>query len=110
MDIKLAKQLDLISGDPSYDRLFINTHFMLVFSRKYILKQFSKRNLDRKSTLNKFRNSNRYELMQNMYEYRVLCNGRDNIKMRLGLFKLVFRSKFNNFWKEIINSFKISKI
>lgn len=99
MDQKLANQLDKIPGDPSHDRMFINTHFMMVFSRKYILKQ-AKRGMDREATLKKLRDSDRYELMRNMYEYRVLCNGRDNVKMRLSLFKLVFRSKFNNFWKD----------
>lgn len=100
MDKKHYEQLYTFPGDSSHDRLFINTHFMMIFSRKYILKQ-SKRGLNRKTTLDKFRDSNRYELMHKMYEYRVLSNGRDNIKARLGLFKLVYRSKFNNFWENI---------
>lgn len=105
VDQKLAKQMDTISSEPSCDRMFINTHFMVVFSNKYIFKQF-KKGLDRKATLNKFRDSNRYELMKNMYDYRVLCNGRGEIRTRLNLFKLVFRSKLNNWWKDHIKNGK----
>lgn len=103
LDQKLVKQMDSISSDPSCDRLFINTLFMIVFSSKYIYKQ-SKKGLDRKATLNKFRDSNRYELMKNMYDYRVLRNGRGDSKTRMGLFKLVFRSKLNNWWKDHIKN------
>lgn len=68
-----------------------------MFSEKYILKQM-KKGLDRKSILNKFRDSNRYEIMKFLYEYRVLSNGRGDIKHRLNMFKLVFRTKFNNWF------------
>lgn len=97
VDVNLVKQLDSISGDAPFDRLFINTHFTIMFSEKYIRKQM-KKGLDRKNILVKFRDSNRYEIMKFLYEYRVLVNGRGDIKHRLSMFKLVFRTKFNNWF------------
>lgn len=32
------------------------------------------------------------------YEYRVFRDGTGNVGARVGLFKLVFRIKFNNWW------------
>lgn len=97
VDVNLVGQLDSISGDAGFDRLFINTHFAIMFSEKYIRKQV-KKGLDRKNILDKFRSSNRYEIMQFLYDYRVLSDGRGDIKYRLKMFKLVFRTKFNNWF------------
>lgn len=33
-----------------------------------------------------------------LYEYRVFYDGTQDVKARAGIFKLVFRTKFNNSW------------
>lgn len=40
-----------------------------------------------------------------LYDLRVLSNGKDNVAARLKMFKLVFRSKLNNWW--LANAHKI---
>lgn len=94
---KHLKHLDTISSSQVFDRSFINYSFMIFFSEKYILKQ-RKKGLARKEILNKFRESNRYDTMRNMYEYRILCDGHGDIKARFGIFKNTFRIKYNNWW------------
>lgn len=95
--MNLIKQLDTISGNASFDRLFVNTHFSIMFPEKSLRKQL-KKGLGRKDILERFRNSNRGEIMEQMYKYRVLSDGRGDIKHRLSVFKLVFRTKFNNWF------------
>lgn len=96
-DVNAIKQLDSISDDAAFDRPFINTHYAIMFPEKYIRKQV-KKGLNRKDILNKFRSSDRYEIMEHLYQYRVLSNGNGDIKHRLSVFKLVFRTKFNNWF------------
>lgn len=102
---KLLKQIETTSSAASFDRFFINTQFMIFFTDKYILKQ-AKKGLSREVVLLKFRESKRYETMQSIYEYRVVCDGKGGIKERLRLFKNVFRIKFNNWWS--VNSRKFA--
>lgn len=97
MDVDLIKRLDSISGDASFDRLYVNSHYAIMFPEKYIKKQV-KKGSGRKEILTKFRDSNRYEIMELLYKYRVLSNGRGDIKHRLSIFGLVFRTKFNNWF------------
>lgn len=73
--VNAAKHLDSISGDTSFDRLFINTHFAIMFPEKYIRKQM-KKGIERKKILENFRNSNRYEIMKFVYDFRVHQNTR----------------------------------
>lgn len=94
---KHLKHLKFISSSQLFDRSFINSSFLIFFTEKYILKQ-KKKGLTRKEVLNKFRESSRYETMKNMYEHRILNDGRGDIKSRLGIFKNSFRVKLNNFW------------
>lgn len=95
---KLLKYLEKISSAPTFDKPFINASFTIFFTEKYLKKQ-QKNGLDRSATLQKFRDSPRYETMRNIYEYRVISDGHGNVKERLGLFKNTYRVKFNNNWK-----------
>lgn len=96
--LKLLKYLKTMSSAPTFDKTFINTSFTVFFTEKYLKKQ-KKKGLDRKTILQKCRDSSRHETMRNVYEYRVLCDGNSNLKERLVLFKNTFRVKFNNNWK-----------
>lgn len=95
---KPLKHLKTILSAPTFDKPFINASFVIFFTEKYI-KQQKKHGLDRKATLQKFRDSSRYETMRSIYEYRVMCDGHGDVKERLGSFKNTFRVKFNNNWK-----------
>lgn len=94
---KLLKYLETMSSAPTFDKPFINASYTIFFTDKYLKKQ-KKNGLDRKATLQKFRDSQRYETMRSIYEYRVMCDGRGNVKERVGLFKNTYRVKFNNTW------------
>lgn len=89
--------LDKISTDVSNDRLFINTQFFVFFKEKYIRKQIQN-NLSRDETLAKLRNSKKYELMEAIYQHRVLSDGVGDMKSRINRFKATFRVKLNNWW------------
>lgn len=96
----LAKKyqvLNQIPTDPSHDRMFINTQFFVFFKEKYIRKQI-KKHLNRKTILDKLRESVKYDLMRSIYEHRVLSDGMGDNKARIGLFRSTFRIKFNNWW------------
>lgn len=98
---KCLKYLETMSSTPTFDKPFINASFMVFFTDKYLKKQ-KKKGLDRQATLQKFRDSQRYETMRSLYEYRVMCDGRGNVKERVGLFKNTYRVKFNNTWKSYV--------
>lgn len=67
VSVKLTKQLETMSKDPSCDRPYINAHFFMVFPEKYIRKQV-KRGLSREDILAKFRDSGRYETMKRKHQ------------------------------------------
>lgn len=100
---KHLKHLDNMSSAPIFDRSFINSSFLIFFSDRYILKQ-KKKGMARKAVLIKFRESNRYNIMRNIYEYRVLCDGHGDVIARVGSFKNTFRVKFNNWWNVHISN------
>lgn len=101
--VKVAKpalrRLETISSAQQFYREFINSGYLVFFCEKYCRRQV-KKGLSREQMLKKIRDSNRYETLQNVYEYRVLCDGQGDIKRRLISFKNVFRVKFNNQWNQ----------
>lgn len=94
---KLNQQLLMISGDTTFDRTFVNAQFLIVLTEKYIFKKI-KKGFSREEILKICRESNRYDIMRLMYEYRVLFNGQGDLKDRCANFKNIFRVKFNNWW------------
>lgn len=90
--------LNAIPSDASNDRHFINSAFFVFFSEKRICKQ-TKNGLGCGEVLEKFRNSNKYELMRDIYEYRVMNDGDGDTKSRLRTFRHTFRVKLNNWWR-----------
>lgn len=63
---KLSKQLEMISKDPEFDRIYVNTHFFIVFPEKFILEQIEK-GLSRESVLLEFRESDRHQIMKGIF-------------------------------------------
>lgn len=98
ISVKKIELLDAIPGDASNDRLFINSAYFIFFTEKRIRKQ-AKNGLTCAQTLNKLRNSIKYELMRDIYEYRVMNDGDGDIKSRIRIFGHIFRVKLNNWWR-----------
>lgn len=90
--------LDGISGDATNDRLFINSAFFIFFTENRLRKQI-KNGLTCAQVLEKFRNSIKYDLMQDLYKHRVFSNGSGDAKSRIHIFAHTFRVKLNNWWR-----------
>lgn len=103
--VQKIELLDAIPSDESNDRLFINSAFFVFFTEKKICKQV-KNGLGSAQVLEKFRSSTKYELMRDIYEYRVLSDGDGNIKSRLQTLGHTFRVKLNNWWRTNVTKAK----
>lgn len=90
--------LNSISSDAFNDRLFINSAFFIFFAEKKIHKEI-KNGRTCSEVLDTFRTTINYMLLQDIYKYRVLSDGNDETKSRLGIFTNVFRVKLNNWWR-----------
>lgn len=96
-----AKKVELLREIPSNaanDRLFINSTFVVFFTEKRMRKHV-KNGLTCPQVLEKFRNSSKYKLMQDMYEYRVLNDENGDVRSRTKIFGNTFRVKLNNWWR-----------
>lgn len=118
---QLTKQLQTISSSPESDRKYINAQFLVVSPEKSMT--LIAEGLSREDILDKFRKSDRYEIIKgihcfcyykylifviyqskylyslsDLYEHRVRLNGKGDLNDRLSLFKLTFRTKLNNWW------------
>lgn len=95
---KKYQLLDAIPMDSSNDRHFINSAFFIFFTEKKIRK-LVKKGHSRHAILDQFRASNKFELMRNIYEYRVLFDNEGALKVRIRDFGHTFRVKFNNWFR-----------
>lgn len=63
VDIKLAEQLESIPHSASFDRVYINKSFAIMFPERRLRRQV-KKGLTRKNILDKFRESDQYRTMK----------------------------------------------
>lgn len=66
LKVDLAKRLEIIPGEESSDRRYINETFDMFFSEKYIKKQM-RNGCAKEKLLTQFRETDRYETMRGEY-------------------------------------------
>lgn len=95
---KKFKLLEAIPVDPPNDRLFVNSAFFVFFNEQKIKKKI-KKGFTRDEVLKDFRESNKFEIMRSIYEYRVLTDSNGDVSARIRSFSNTFRVKLNNWWR-----------